>query len=217
MERTNKHNSKPIYMSAKITNWIQKLYIRTCYCFFFFCSQRLLSCVCISLPSYFLKVLRQNGVAGFQGAFQKNNNYNNNTSTYSVVSDNIRPNESVATGGNNSTAATAADKGDGERADGPVVVIAATAPSTNNSEGTNGDDGVPTDDNGRNNNDDDDDDDADDDDDDDIIVIHNRIINNTFTTTNQNGVSVTPSITLKNDMSDALYDNNKATSKTGKS
>ena len=150
-------------------------------------------------------MVRQNGVADFHGALQNNNN------AYSVDGDVIRQNGLVNTDGNSSsTTAATEDEDDGGRNEGTVVLENDPAPPT----ATNPED-VPTEDeDGRNNNNNDNDDV---DDEDDIIVIHNRIINNTFTSNTQNGLIVTPTITVQNDMSDALYDNNKATSKTGKS
>ena len=47
------------------------------------------------------------------------------------------------------------------------------------------------------------------------IVIRNKVIGNSVKITRQNGIIVTPKIAVLNDMSDALYDNNNAYSKSG--
>ncbi|OEU09819.1 hypothetical protein FRACYDRAFT_248077 [Fragilariopsis cylindrus CCMP1102] len=136
-------------------------------------------------------VFRQNGVADFTGALQDNNN------AFSTDGDVLRQN-GVISGGtgdddtSSDTAATPSGNFDGGLAAGSVVGDDTAFTSTVAT--------VATDSNN---------------DDEDSIIIINRIINNTFTTNKQNGLIVTPKIDVENNMSNALYNNNGATSIDG--
>ena len=136
-------------------------------------------------------VFRQNGVADFTGALQDNNN------AFSTDGDVLRQN-GVISGGtgdddtSSDTAATPTGNFDGGLAAGSVVGDDTAFTSTVAT--------VATDSNN---------------DDEDSIIIINRIINNTFTTNKQNGLIVTPKIDVENNMSNALYNNNGATSIDG--
>jgi hypothetical protein len=137
-------------------------------------------------------IFRQNGVADFTGALQDNNN------AYSKDGDVLRQNGVISsgTGDDSSSAIAATPTGnvDGGLAAGSVVgddtSFASTVAVVANENNNNNDDG-------------------------DSIIIINRIINNTFTTNKQNGLIVTPQIDVVNNMSNALYNNNGATSIDG--
>ena len=131
-------------------------------------------------------VFRQNGVADFTGALHDNNN------AYSEHGNVLRQNGVISggTGGDNTssdTAATSAGNIDGGAAlvAGDDTTFTSTVAATDNE------------------------------DDEDSIIIINKIINNIFTTNKQNGLIVTPIITVENNMSNALYNNNGATSNSG--
>jgi hypothetical protein len=137
-------------------------------------------------------VFRQNGVADFTGALHDNNN------AYSKNGDVLRQNGVISSGTgddySSATAATPTGNVDGGLAAGSVVGDDTAFASTV---------AVVATDNNNNN------------DDEDSIIIINRIINNTFTTNKQNGLIVTPKIDVENNMSNALYNNNGATSIDG--